>query len=330
MQQISGNRSMRPFIVLAAVGLVFLAQGGSTLVSASLGYSILQQFATLGPIALSLGLTLIIRHFDLSVAGHATVGGCIAVTLGVASPIGGIAAAAIFGLLFGALQGVLIVWLRLGSIGVTLGGLLTLNGFAYVITGNQEISLQRMELAQFVDDPLFLLASPRFLLAAALVVLAGFIAARTRLWPQIQATGSDPQAAVVAGVPTGVITLVIFALSGLLSACAGALLSYSLAAASPTALSNILVPAAAAAIIGGVSLGGGRGHPVGIAGGVLVLCTLQSCLTAIGVKPFAQDIVTGAVLLAVGISDSVELKRRLHDLRRLLPGRTRPRPTSEL
>ncbi len=101
-------------------------------------------------------------------------------------------------------------------------------------------------------------------------------------------------------------------------ALAGSLLSYSLAAASPVALADTLVPAAAAAIIGGVSLAGGKGTPVGIAGGVLVLAVMRSGLTAIGVPPFAHDIVTGAVLLAVALLDAGDLERRLFGLRRAL------------
>ena len=115
----------------------------------------------------------------------------------------------------------------------------------------------------------------------------------------------------------------------MLAALAGSLLSYSLAAASPVALADTLVPAAAAAIIGGVSLSGGKGTPIGIAGGVLVLAVLRSGLTAIGVPPFAHDIVTGAVLLAVALLDAGDLERRLFGLRRAFsrgPDRKGPPP----
>jgi ribose/xylose/arabinose/galactoside ABC-type transport system permease subunit len=106
-----------------------------------------------------------------------------------------------------------------------------------------------------------------------------------------------------------------------MTAMAGGLLSYSLAAASPSGLADVLVPAAAAAIIGGVSLSGGRGHPVGIAGGVLVLCLLRTGLTALNVPPFVHDIVTGAVLVLVGILDGADLSRRAADVTRLFAAR---------
>jgi ribose/xylose/arabinose/galactoside ABC-type transport system permease subunit len=126
----------------------------------------------------------------------------------------------------------------------------------------------------------------------------------------------------VAGVLVDHIIIGVFAVSGMLTALAGALLSYSLAAASPVALADTLIPAAAAAIIGGVSLAGGKGTPAGIAGGVLVLAALRSGLTAIGVPPYVHDIVTGGVLLAVALLDAEGLERRLLGIRRALGPRS--------
>ena len=114
-----------------------------------------------------------------------------------------------------------------------------------------------------------------------------------RVGRDVYATGSDRRAAMIAGVNTSAIIPAVFACSGMLAALAGSLLSYSLAAASGVALTDVLVPAIAAAIIGGVSLMGGRGTPIGIVGGVLVLCLLSSGLNAIGTPPAVHDVVTG-------------------------------------
>jgi ribose/xylose/arabinose/galactoside ABC-type transport system permease subunit len=125
------------------------------------------------------------------------------------------------------------------------------------------------------------------------------------------ATGSDRRAAMTAGLKTDRVVIGVFTFSGAVSALAGVLLSYSLGAASPVALSDVLAPAAAAAIVGGVSVVGGRGHPLGIAAGVLTLCILRSGLSAIGVAPYVQGIVTGAILLSIAVLDAPDLARRL-------------------
>ena len=90
------------------------------------------------------------------------------------------------------------------------------------------------------------------------------------------------------------------------------MLSYSLASASPAGLSDVLVPATAAAILGGVSLGGGTGRPLGIATGVLILAVLRSGLNAVGAPPFVNDIAMGAMLVTVAILDGPYLMRRVN------------------
>ncbi len=316
MSRIWSNRTARPYLLLALTVAVFASMGGGTVLSLSTAHSVLQHFATLGPVALGLGLTILARNFDLSVAGVVGLAGCVAVLLGGSSPVLGVLAAVAVGAAFGLVQGTIITRLNLSSIGVTLGGLLTATGIAYVVTGNQEVRLDQPGIPALLDGPILGPMSVRFLVAVALFAVSAIIVGRTRAGRDLLAAGSDPKAALVAGVPVATVVITAFMLAGMCSALGGALLSYSLAAASPLPLSNTLVPAAAAAIIGGVSLRGGRGNPIGIAGGVLVLSALQSGLTALGVEPFVQDIVTGAVLLLVGILDGGDLRRRINDFNR--------------
>jgi ribose transport system permease protein len=245
-----------------------------------------------------------------------SLSGCIAVLTGATYPELGVALAVLFGLIWGSFQGIVMVWLRLGSIGVTLGGLLTLGGLAYVVTGNLSISYPRMDVALAVNNPVLQIFSLRSLIALAAFFIAAFFMARTRAGRDVYATGSDRRAAMVAGIRTNAIIPAVFACSGMLAALGGALLSYSLAAASGVALTDALVPATAAAIIGGVSLTGGKGTPIGIIGGVLVLCLLSAGLNAVGTPPAVQDIVTGGVLFVVAIADAIDLDPRLFAIRR--------------
>jgi ribose/xylose/arabinose/galactoside ABC-type transport system permease subunit len=314
------NPSLRPYLLLIVIVIVLAGvdAGQGRFLNRATAFSVLQQFATIGPVALALGLSMIIREFDLSVGGMLSLAGCLAVMTGADEPGLGIALAVIVGCIAGLLQGSIMVGLGLSSVGVTLGGLLTLSGLAYVLTENTTISYARMDVALLVNDPVLGVFSLRSAVAIAAFAVAAFVMARTRVGRDVVATGSDRRAARVAGVQVDRIIIGVFAVSGMLTALAGSLLSYSLAAASPVALADTLVPAAAAAIIGGVSLAGGKGTPAGIAGGVLVLAALRSGLTAIGVPPYVHDIVTGGVLLAVALLDAGGLERRLFGLRRAL------------
>jgi ribose transport system permease protein len=312
------DRSVRPYVllILIIVLLGILDGGRGRFLTTATVFSVLQQFATIGPIALGLGLSMTIREFDLSVGGMLSLSGCIAVLTGAQYPVLGVALAVLCGLIWGLFQGAMMVWLRLGSIGVTLGGLLTLGGLAYVVTGNVSISYPRMDVALAVNSPVAHIFSLRSLIALAAFMVAAFFMARTRVGRDVYATGSDRRAAMVAGVRTDAIIPAIFACSGALTALAGSLLSYSLAAASGVALTDALVPATAAAIIGGVSLTGGKGTPIGIIGGVLVLCLLSAGLNAVGVPPAVQDVVTGGVLFMVAVADAVDLRPRMFAIER--------------
>ena len=306
--------SLRPYLLLAAIVIVLAVvdAGQGRFINRATAFSVLQQFATIGPVALALGLSMIVREFDLSVGGMLSLAGCLAVMSGGSEPALGIALAVLAGGAAGLLQGGIMVGLGLSSVGVTLGGL------TYVLTENTTISYPRMDVALLVNDPVLGVLSLRSIVAIAAFIVAGFVMARTRIGRDVVATGSDRRAALIAGVRVDRILIGVFAVSGVLTALAGSLLSYSLAAASPVALADTLIPAAAAAIIGGVSLAGGKGTPAGIAGGVLVLAVLRSGLTAIGVPPFMHDVVTGGVLLAVALLDAGDLERRLFGLRRTL------------
>jgi ribose/xylose/arabinose/galactoside ABC-type transport system permease subunit len=318
MRLLMANRSVRPYLLLVVITIVLciLDGGRGRFFTPATAFSVLQQFATIGPIALGLGLSMIIREFDLSVGGMLSFSGCIAVLTGVHYPALGVVLAVLVGCAWGLFQGTVMVWLRLGSIGVTLGGLLTLGGLAYVVTGNLSISYPRMDVAMGVNQPVLQLFSPRSLITLAAFFVAAFFLARTRIGRDVYATGSDRRAAMVAGVRTSWIIPAVFACSGMLAALGGSLLSYGLAAASGVALTDALVPATAAAIIGGVSLTGGKGTPIGIIGGVLVLGLLNAGLDAIGTPPAVQDVVTGGVLFMVALADAIDLEPRLFAFRR--------------
>lgn len=318
--------SIRPLLLLAALIAVFAIADGSQhrFLTLSSAYGVLQQFALLGPLALALGLTMMAGEFDLSIGGIVSFAGCAAVIAGATHPVVGIAAAIVAGALAGLTQAAIMTRLRLHSVGVTLGGLLTLGGLAYVITDNQTIIFPHMNVVMAVTNPIWAIFSLRSLVAIAMFAVAAFLASGTRWGRDLLATGSDRRAARVAGVRVDAVLCVTFCVAGMINATTGALLSFSLAAASPVGLAETLVPAAAAAIIGGVSLSGGRGRPTGIAAGALVLCVLRSGLTAIGASPHLQNIATGGLLVAVAIFDGYDLERRVYGLRAWLrAGRAR-------
>ena len=304
---------LRPLGLFIATIVLLVAIDGEhgRILTGATAFSALQTFAAIGLVTLGLGVTMIGGEFDLSVAGTFGMAGCIAVLTGGRSPLLGIALAIVVGIVAGVAQALIIVRLRIGSTGVTLGGLLLFIGVAYVLTAGQSVPYTNMDVALQLNAQVAGVFSIRSLVTLAIFFAAAFVIGMTRIGRDLIAMGSDRRAAMMAGVNVPRLVVGAFAFSGAMAALSGAMLSYSLASASPSGLSDVLVPATAAAILGGVSLSGGMGRPLGIAAGVLTLATLRAGLNGLGATPAAQDIVTGSVLLAVAIADGGATSRRL-------------------
>ena len=131
----------RPFAVLGACIILLAVIDGAEgrFLSAATAYSTLQIFATISLVTLGLGLTMMIREFDLSVVGMYGMAGCVAVLTGTQHPWLGLWLALAIGLTAGIVQGFIIVRLRLSSVGVTVGGLLVFVGIAFVLTESRSL-----------------------------------------------------------------------------------------------------------------------------------------------------------------------------------------------
>jgi len=207
----------RPFTVLAACILLLAAldAGQGAFLSAATAYSTLQIFATVSLVTLGLGLTMMIREFDLSVVGMYGMAGCIAVLTGTQHAWLGFFLALAIGLAAGIAQGFIIVRLSLSSVGVTLGGLLVFVGIAFVLTESRSLPYDNLAVALLLNERFGGIFSIRSVVALAFFASAAMIFAWTRLGRDIIAIGSDRRAAMTTGVKVDALIIGIFAFSGL-------------------------------------------------------------------------------------------------------------------
>jgi ribose/xylose/arabinose/galactoside ABC-type transport system permease subunit len=132
--------------------------------------------------------------------------------------------------------------------------------------------------------------------------IAALVLRYIRVGRDIRAIGGDRHAARTAGVRVDRLLIGVFIVSAVGAALTGALLSYGLATASPTNIGvDVLTFSATAALLGGVSLSGGRGNVIGIAAGVLSLSVLEEILAILNSAEYVSNLVTGALLLIVTI-----------------------------
>ena len=302
--RIGGVSRFVPYVILAVMGITMalLPVVTSYTVRTANVYDIGQNFASYGLVALALGITIMAGEFDLSVSSMYLLGGMVAVLTGNGSPLAGVLAALGAAVLVGLVQGGLISYFRLNSMPVTLGGYLVVLGLTYILGHSKSVSYENYNVGLRLDEPIAQVFSIRSLIAFAIFVLAALVMRYLRVGRDIRAIGGDRRAARVAGVRVDRLLIFVFILSAIGAALPGALLSYSLATASPTNIGyDVLTFSATAALLGGVSLSGGRGSPVGIAAGVLSLSVLQEILSIVRSPDYVSSLITGALLVAVTI-----------------------------
>ncbi|MGW4159196.1 sugar ABC transporter permease [Streptomyces sp. NPDC004788] len=140
----------------------------------------------------------------------------------------------------------------------------------------------------------------------AVLVIADFVARRTLFGRKVFAVGGNAEAARRAGINVDRIRIAVFAISGTLAAFGGLFIA-SLSGGATKSLGggNTLMLVIAAAVIGGTSLFGGRGKVWSALLGMIVIQSIQQGLNMIGMSNAIQNMITGAVLLAAVVIDSV-------------------------
>src|SRR5581483_6205777 len=122
------------------------------------------------------------------------------------------------------------------------------------------------------------------------------------------AIGSNPAAAVYAGIPVGKYTIAVYAIGGLLTGLSGMIEASRLMTGQPTAGQGYELQAIAAVVIGGGSLTGGEGSVVGTLIGAFIIGLLSNGSDLLGINPYWQQVVIGGVIIAaVGLD---ELRKR--------------------
>ena len=213
-----------------------------------------------------------------------------------------ILAGLLVGAAFGACNGLLITRVGLPPFIATLGTLSIGRGLIYVITQGYPVTAPRDELLlQIGQGYLGRVPMPVIIMVIVTVLVTAFLG-KTTLGRYIYAVGGNEEAARLAGINVNRVKMFVYTMSGFLSAVSGIILLSRLVSAPPTAGLGQELPVIAASIIGGTSLVGGEGTALGALLGAAIVGVLENGIVLLGINTYAQQVVTGAViLLAVGL-----------------------------
>jgi rhamnose transport system permease protein len=293
--------------VLAAV-LAFVAPGFFTF--ANLRDLVM---ANMPVLIVALGMTLVILTGQIDISVGSLFAICSVATgvfakAGLPTPIAGMTAALV-GTVLGASNGVLVAYVRIPSIVVTLAVMVALrDGLRWVTQGAwvQDLpsSFQWFGSSQVFSEGTTI-AFALLLLVTAAWGLRNLAAGRA-----VYATGSNATAARLAGIDPDRIVFLVFALTGALTGFAALFNSVRFNQIPSNAGVGMELQVIAAVIVGGTSVTGGRGTIAGTLLGVILLGMIGPALTFLGISPYWERAIQGAIILAAVAIDAVSVRSR--------------------
>jgi rhamnose transport system permease protein len=268
---------------------------------------------TLPLLVAATGMTLVVlaRQIDISVGSQISVCGVVAGLLSKSGlPVLAVAPLTLAaGAALGALNGALVAGLGLPSIVATL---------ATMVTFQEAMRLERQ--GEFVkglgeDFYWFGLGQRAGLVACVLAALAVFAAflwglRHLRAGRAVYATGSDAEAARLAGFRPRHVAFWAFTAMGALSGLAALLAAVKFPQVDPNLGQGRELQVVAAVVVGGVAVSGGRGTLLGVLFGVLLLSTIGSALAFLGIPATWEKAVQGLIILVAVASDAFNLRQR--------------------
>ncbi len=298
MQNISNiSSNMWPLLAVVIGQMFVLILGGIDLSQAS----IMAVTSVVGSILMTSELDPVLFEKNplwgivLSAEGGPLGGSVLAVPLGVLAML-------VVGSLIGLLNGTAVAKFKMPPFMVTLVSMIFFSGLAIYLTRSENIT--HLPGAYIAIGKGGIGSVPySFFVTLCLAVFAYIILSRTIFGRWLYATGKNIRTSIVSGVPTERVTILGYVFSGFCAAVASVLYSARLEGGRPTLGENMLLDIIGAAVIGGISLFGGKGKVKWAVFGVLFFILLSNSLNMLNVSFFTVQIVKGSFILLAALID---------------------------
>ncbi len=259
----------------------------------------------------SIGMTFVILNRGIDLSAGSILGFCAVLAANNAHQGVGfvLALSLLVGTFLGLVNGLLITRLRLQPFIATLGALIFVRGMVYIYTNGSNIVVHNPpESFTFLGSGRFGPVPVPVVLFVLVWVVSAYVLTKTVPGREIYAVGANEEAARLSGINVGRNRVMVYCISGFLSALAGVVMVSRLTVGEPNAGNLFELDAIAATLIGGTSFDGGIGGVHGTIAGVVILSFLANILNLTNVSPYAQMLLKGVIIVvAVVVS---ELKNR--------------------
>jgi rhamnose transport system permease protein len=207
------------------------------------------------------------------------------------------------------INGALVAGLGLPSIVVTLATMVTMREALRL--AQQGVFINLPDAAQWFSLPMR--AGQSLVCATAVLILAilSFAMRHLAAGRFVYAVGSDAEAARLAGIRARVVTFAVFTIMGALAGLAAVLNMVQSPQVDPNTGRGMELEAIAAAVVGGVSVSGGRGKLWGVFLGLMLLVCIGPALTYAGVKPHWERAIQGTIIVLAVIADGFRNRKAI-------------------
>ncbi len=303
-------RHARALVFVAAVAIP--AAVNPDLRSAGNIEGFLQAVGILLVLAMGQSFVLLTAGIDLSVGAVLATGSVVLASLlqaGVPS-WAAVPATLCTGLGIGLLNGAAVLLLNIPSFIVTFAVTGIASSIGLLVSGGNRIglppgcALPRLASGGIAGVPY------QILLAAALLAAGSFALRHLRTGRYLYAVGGNREAARLSGISITRTTLFAFGLSGLFAAVAAVIYTARIVSGNPIGAGNLNLQSIAAAVIGGVSLFGGRGTLIGACFGAILYDVINDILNVYNVDPNLTEVAAGLIVLVAGATNVISDRQR--------------------
>ena len=286
---------------------------------ASTFWNILNSVVLSAFLAIGAGCLLLSGNMDLSIAAIGAFGGMI---FAVAIQYWGLhwiismVISLVFSALLGAANATMITKFRFPAFIATLAMASMSKGMMFIFStigkgggSAANVSVYDQPALEFIGNAKIGPIPFGVLVIVIFFLVYGFMVAKSKFGMKIMMMGGNPTAATLAGISSTKITYILFMNSAMLGCLAGIVQTSRLGQGSLTALQNNQFTGITAAILGGISFGGGAGGMGGAFVGLLILNTFQIGMNTVGVNPFWVNVFSGVILLIALAVDFLSQKR---------------------
>ena len=288
------------FIVIFILWCLFLSLAADNFLTPRNIFTILQQSAIVGIVAIGEMLVLLTGAMDISLAAILSVSGLVAASfmIDAVPPLLAVLLAVGVGGAIGLVNGLVVTKIKINSIIATLGMLSILDGLALMYTQGQTIYGPALDSIGFLSSGVVAGVRVPIAVMFALYALFYFVLSRTLFGAQLYAVGSNDKAAWLSGLRVDRIRIAAFVLAGVLAGVGGVMQVARQGSATAVMGDEFLFPILTTVILAGVSLSGGKGRLLNVLVAAIFLVTITNGMVLLGVSVNAQRVASGVILIA--------------------------------